>query len=303
MNTFRNTLIAGISPSLYLLAVAMLAALLAYPLFRLSGSEDVSLYRTLVSRGGQALIILGFYPIFRKLGLEWRDFGLKRRFFGQCVIGFLVGATMLLLHMIALILMDVRVMVWEKLNPHDLMPILGKSLAIGLGVALLEESIFRGALMAIIRRLSGPMQAVGISAFYYAILHFIGTKWTTESGLIGWDTGFRIALDGFSHLAEVDPDSFLGLLVAGLFLATLRSLIPMSLGICMGIHAGWVFIIKSFKSMSYPNFDSSLLYFVSPYDQITGYFSSVWLGAILILIWLFVARQRRSPVPSPQAKP
>jgi membrane protease YdiL (CAAX protease family) len=273
--------------------MAMLSALLAYPLFRLSGSQDIGFYRSLVSRGGQALILLSVYPLAKWLGLCWSDFGLKRRFLGQWLIGFLLGSAMLGLHMIALVMLDVRIIAWEKFNPHELLPILGKSLAIGFGVALLEESIFRGALLSIIRRLSNPTMAIVVSAFYYAVLHFIGSKWTTDSGFIGWDTGFRIALDGFAHLREVAPDSFLGLFVAGLFLGSLRVVLPMSLGLCMGIHAGWVFIIKSSKSVSYLNFDSSLIYLVSHYDLIIGYLSAAWLSVFVILMWIAVAVYRK----------
>jgi membrane protease YdiL (CAAX protease family) len=271
----------------------MLSALLAYPLFRLSGSQDIGFYRSLVSRGGQALILLSVYPLAKWLGLCWSDFGLKRRFFGQWLIGFLLGSAMLGLHMIALVMLDVRIIAWEKFNPHEILPILGKSLAIGFGVALLEESIFRGALLSIIRRLSNPTMAIVVSAFYYAVLHFIGSKWSTDSGFIGWDTGFRIALDGFAHLREVAPDSFLGLFVAGLFLGSLRVVLPMSLGLCMGIHAGWVFIIKSSKSVSYLNFDSSLIYLVSHYDLIIGYLSAAWLSVFVILMWIAVAVYRK----------
>jgi membrane protease YdiL (CAAX protease family) len=233
------------------------------------------------------------YPLAKWLGLCWSDFGLKRRFLGQWLIGFLLGSAMLGLHMIALVMLDVRIIAWEKFNPHELLPILGKSLAIGFGVALLEESIFRGALLSIIRRLSNPTMAIVVSAFYYAVLHFIGSKWTTDSGFIGWDTGFRIALDGFAHLREVAPDSFLGLFVAGLFLGSLRVVLPMSLGLCMGIHAGWVFIIKSSKSISYINFDSSLIYLVSHYDLIIGYLSAAWLSVFVILMWIAVAVYRK----------
>jgi membrane protease YdiL (CAAX protease family) len=270
----------------------MLSALLAYPLFRLSGSVDISFYRSLVSRGGQVLILLSVYPLAKWLGLCWSDFGLKRQFFGQWLIGFLLGSAMLALHMIALVLMDVRIMAWEKFNPHELLPILGKSLAIGFGVALLEESIFRGALLSVVRRLSNPTMAIVVSSFYYALLHFIGTKWTTESGAIGWDTGFRIALDGFAHILEVAPDSFLGLFVAGLLLGSFRVILPMSLGLCIGIHAGWVFIIKSAKSLSYLNFDSSLIHLVSHYDLIIGYLSAAWLSVFLLLMWVGVAVYR-----------
>ena len=300
LKTLRTLLIAGFSPFLYLILVAMLSALLAYPLFRLSGSQDIGFYRSLVSRGGQALILMSLYPLSKRLGLSWSDFGLKTRFFRQWLVGFLLGAAMLGLHLTALVMLEVRVMALESFDLHDLMLILGKSLAIGLGVALLEESIFRGALLSIVGHLSNSTMAIWVSAFYYALLHFIGSKWTTESGAVGWDTGFRIALDGFGHLMEVAPDSFLALFVAGLFLGSLRVILPMSLGLCIGIHAGWVFIVKSAKSVSYLNFDSSLMFLISRYDLIIGYLSAAWLSVFLILMWAGVALYQKRPPSLPK---
>jgi hypothetical protein len=61
----------------------------------------------------------------------------------------------------------------------------------------------------------------------------------------------------------------------------------------MGIHAGWVFIIKSSKSVSYLNFDSSLIYLVSHYDLIIGYLSAAWLSVFVILMWIAVAVYRK----------
>ena len=279
----RKSLIAVFGPLLYLLIAAALAALLAYPVFVLSGSEDISLYRTLVSRGGQALLILGVYPLMKWLGLNWETFGWSRRFPGQWLTGFALGAIMLGLHVLALIGLGVRAFIWPGLAPGEFFTLLGKVLAVGFGVALLEESIFRGALLGVVWHLSGPVRAVLVSSFYFAALHFIGTKWSTELALIGWDTGFRMALDGFSHLSLAPPDAFLGLFVAGLMLASLRVLIPASLGLCMGMHAGWVFIIKLAKALTLLNFQSPYLYLVSSYDFFVGYLSSAWLMLLLLM--------------------
>lgn len=288
----RKSLIAVFGPLLYLLAAAALAALLAYPVFLLSGSQDLSLYRSLVSRGGQVLLIVGVYPLMKWLGLGWGTFGGSRRFSGQWLTGFALGVAMLGLHVLALLGMEVRVWVWPGLAPLELLTLLGKVLAVGFGVALLEESIFRGALLGIVWHLSGPVRAVLVSSCFFAALHFIGTRWSTDLALIGWDTGFRMALDGFSHLPLAPPDAFLGLFVAGLMLGCLRVLIPASLGLCMGVHAGWVFVIKLAKALTLLNPRSPYRYLVSGYDYFVGYLSSAWLMMLLLIFLAVVVRVR-----------
>lgn len=286
---------AWFGPLVYLLIASALAALLAYPAFVLSGSTDISFLRTLISRGGQLLLLLGLYPLMHWLGLGWQQFGLRRTFPGQWLTGFALGAIMLGLHVGLLIHLDVRELLWPRLSPLRWTLELGKAAAVGFAVALLEESIFRGALVGVARKLAGPFHAVVISAFYYAGLHFIGTRWSTDPSLIGWDTGFRIAQDGFSHLLQAPPDAFLGLFVAGLFLASLRVLMPGSLGFCMGIHAGWVFIIKLAKSLTQVNPQSPHFHLVGSYDHVVGYLSSAWLGVLLAIILLsFSLKHRRS---------
>ena len=150
-------------------------------------------------------------------------------------------------------------------------------------------------------RISGPVLAVIVSALFYAALHFIGTRWTTDPDQIGWDTGIRIAIDGFSHLREAAPDNFLGLFMAGLFLGTLRVLKPDRLVLCMGIHAGWVFVIKTAKPLTTLNLQSSRWNWVGNYDYIIGYFSSAWLTLItlvLVLVMVWPTYKSRIPYPS-----
>ena len=297
----RKFLLALLAPLAYLLTAAMLAALLAYPLFLLSGSDDISTFRTLVSRGGQCVLLLGLFPLGRRFGINAQTLGFSRGFIRQWLTGFAVGFLMLGLHVAALVGLGVRDVNWSKWTPGQVGPILGKALLIGLAIGLLEETLFRGALLAAVRRISGPVLAVIVSALFYAALHFIGTRWTTGLDQIGWDTGIRIAIDGFSHLREAAPDNFLGLFMAGLFLGTLRVLRSDWLVLCMGIHAGWVFVIKSAKPLTTLNLQSPRWNWVGNYDYIIGYFSSAWLMLVTLVLVLMMARptyKSRTPHPS-----
>lgn len=300
MTTARSLLMALLAPLLYLMAAAFLAALVAYPASRLLGLEDISDLRSLVSRGGQALLLLGLWPIGRRLGWDLRTWGLGARPVRQWLIGFGLGGLMLAGHVFLLVQLDIRAVVWDRWTAAYLAPVLAKAFGIGLGIGLIEETLFRGALVAGLRQAAGPVAAVIISAFYFAILHFIGSRWTAETG-IDWTTGFRIALDGFARVSSAPADAFLGLFVAGLLLATLRTLWPRSLALCMGIHAGWIFIIKSAKPLTWIDPESPRLYLIGPYDYFVGYLSAAWLGSLLLLMlagrWLWQKNRTRDRRP------
>ena len=291
MSSAIRLMAAAVLPLVYLLLCAALAATVAYPVFLASGGDTVGSVRTLVSRGGQVFLILGLYPLSRWLGLTRVSLGLARTLPRQWAVGFLLGVSMLALHVMALLALEIRAVNAGGFDWGRLLFVFGKSLGIGAIVALLEETIFRGALFAGVRRFSGPAAAVAISAFYYAALHFLRSRMTLSHDAVGWDTGFRIAADGFAHLAAMPPDSFLALLLAGVLLGCIRAAVPQGLGYCMGIHAGWVFVIKAAKSLTHGLPDARWSFLVGGYDGFIGYLAAAWMG-LLALSFAVAARNR-----------
>jgi hypothetical protein len=284
-------------PLVYLLVTAAIAALLAYPVFIVSHADDISFFRSLVSRGGQGLLILGLLPLFRWLSLPVSTLGFGRGFLRQLGVGLMAGCIMLSLHVLGLLALDVREVVWTRLTMSWLLPALGKALLTGLAVAMLEEIIFRGALLGAVQKYAGPLLAILVSAFYYASLHFIGTLWSTGLADVGWDTGFRIAADGFSHLLQAPPDAWLGLFVAGMMLGCVRVIVPCGLGYCIGLHAGWVTVIKLGKPLTYFNPKADYAFLVGSYDTFIGLLSASWLSLLTLLMGLtFYFRNRRGGV-------
>lgn len=281
---------AAVYPLLYLLACAAIAATLAYPLFLLIGGDDGRDLRVLVSRGGQVFLILGLYFIAKRLRLGWADLGFDRDFPRQWGLGLGLGVLMLGLHVLGLLALGVRGVNLDMPHGGRLFAVLGKALATGVAVALLEEIIFRGALFAALKKTAGPAAAVLISAFYYAGLHFLGSKWVPPE--VGWGTGFQVAVAGFAHLSAAPPDAFLALFVAGVMLACVRNVLPRGLGYCMGLHAGWVFVIKTAKPLTHIMPGASWSFLASGYDHIIGYLSAAWLG---ILVTMFFAIRNRFP--------
>lgn len=299
MPTARNLAAAALYPLLYLIGCAALAAVAAYPVFVLAGSGDNDLFRILVSRGGQVFLILGLYPLARRLRLGVSDLGLVREFPRQLAVGFMLGTLMLVLHLLVLLALDIRAVNRDGFTDAGrFFAVLAKALATGCIVALLEETIFRGVLFAAVRKTTGTVIAVTISSFYYAILHFIRTRGNPLPADIGWDTGFRIAAQGLAHIAGMEPDSFLALLLAGILLGSVRAVLPWGLGYCMGLHAGWVFVIKAAKPLTHAVPDTEWGFLISPYDRVIGLLSSAWM-VMLIVAFVITARRlsrNRRPV-------
>jgi membrane protease YdiL (CAAX protease family) len=285
-------------PFLYLLGCATLAAALAYPLFLATGGNSISGLRTLVSRGGQVFLVLGLYPLWRWLAPPPGSFGIGPGFRRQLAVGFGLGVLILGFHLLLLLALDLRALRpdWGA-DAGRLAGILGKALLTGLAVALLEETIFRGALFGLVRVRAGALAAVLISAFYYAGLHFLGSRWEGDLAAVGPETGFRIALDAFANLGHMDPGSFLGLFLAGALLGVVRARIPQGLGYCYGLHAGWVAVIKTAKPLTVTLADSPHSFLVGQYDHFVGYLSAAWIGLLIAagLAWLRPGTREAGP--------
>lgn len=276
----------ALAPLSYLLLCVIAAALLAYPLYLLV--HEAIGFRSLISRGAMLLIFVGLIPLARRLQLGVTELGSAssvRMFFGQLTRGFGIGVLMLGIHAIILVALDIRLIDQEKLQSlATIMGWLGKALLIGIVVALIEETLFRGVLIGSLGRHTSLVNAALISSFYFAVMHFLRSDMKPEYGSVQWYTGLLIVVDAFRNLGSIQPDAFMALFGAGCFLACVRLVVPRSLGYCMGLHAGWVFVIKTVKPMTSVASQSQWAGMVSSFDGIIGYFSTVWLSALCLLL-------------------
>jgi len=134
-----------------------------------------------------------------------------------------------------------------------------------------------------------------VSAFYYAILHFLKSKTLVAYADISAFTGFQLALEALGNLFNPQIfDALPALFVVGVFLALIRCQIPNSLGLCIGCHCGWVWQIKLCKDLFNVNPHADYLYLVSSYDGVIGPLIAVWLSVALIIFYL-VQRTRSLP--------
>lgn len=292
---FGMTLLA---PLVYLALVASVAALIAYGIHLVTfGTLNFSL---VVSRGAQVVLLLTLIPLSRALGLAWHDIGLPRlgaAFWRQLLAGLGIGIAILSLHVLVMLH-------WHVFKPTpDVRPTLGDlstavpaALGSGLLVAGMEELIFRGVMLAVLARYGRPAFAVAVTAAYYAILHFVKNDLRPAGADVHWHSGFAILADGIDYLStQTQIDALLALFAAGLFLATIRLIRADTLPLCIGIHAGWVLVIKLARRYTNPDPHLPLSFLVSPYDQIIGYAAAGWITLPLAVAVYLAWRRRRAP--------
>jgi len=153
-------------------------------------------------------------------------------------------------------------------------------------ISFIEESFFRGILIQKNKFLMNNIFILFSSSIVYSIFHFLKLPLILDENIY-WYTGILEVLNLFSNLfTSISYDAALTLFVFGILLGIIRQCFnTVSYGI--GIHAGFVFVIKNIRQNTSVNFDSNYNYLLSPYDHFTGHLSTIWI-CILILIYLFL---------------
>lgn len=271
----------------YLFLCLATAALLAVPLVQ-TGWLDYPPERV-VGRLAQGLMLFGIWPLLQQLQVADRyalGYAVSRpRLLRALGIGWILGVLILLGLVFTLLGLGVRV---PDPDPGPWSWIAGKALQAligGLLVGVIEETFFRGALYAAIRRKNGLASAVLWSSALYALVHL------TKPGALppgvpfdwagSWTLFQGVFLDAFQwrHL-----DTALALLAAGVFLALVRERTG-HLGWCIGLHAGWVFVIQVTRRLSDGNPESTLAFLAGGYDGVIGWLSIVWIGVLSAGYW------------------
>ncbi|WP_367027478.1 CPBP family intramembrane glutamic endopeptidase [Methylococcus sp. ANG] len=288
----RSVFAASLAPFVCLALALILVAALSYPLARLSGGALG--ITTILSRGTLLLVFVGLILGARRLGIGWRSVGFPAgyaRFGRQIGLGLGLGLLMLGLHVAVIMALDIRVFSEVQAARHPSVPILLlKHIGVALLLATSEELLFRGLTFAILAKFVRPAYVIAITSFYYALPHFLRSRLKLGENELNWDSGFTVLADAVGNgVAEADFSSFLALLCAGVFLGCVRARAAQGLGYCIGIHAGWVFVIKTCKSFTYDGNAGPFGILVGSYDAIIGYLSAGWISACAVLL-LFATR-------------
>lgn len=284
---------------LYLLACLALATLLA-PLLLATGWIALEPHRVM-GRLAQALMLLGIWPFLRWLELADRaalGYAATGRSLRRALWrGWLRGVAMLLALVLALLALEIRVPDLPLNLWPDLAGKLGQALVGGLLIGILEETFFRGALYAGIRRQAGVGAAWCWSSLLYSVLHFMKPG-ALPAGMVGDESG---ALWLFVHVFSEawqwkNLDSMVALFGAGLLLALVRERTG-HLGWCIGLHAGWVFVIQLTRQLTDVNDTASLAWLVGDYDGTIGWLAALWIGLLTLFVW-WRNRQKSAQLPA-----
>lgn len=272
----------------YLGGMLVLAAALHYPLYSLLSEWFTVRPDRLMYRSAMVFAAIGLWPFMRSLGLADRaaaGFGLpKGQFWITLGKGWLAGIVILLALSLALLALHLRL-------PHLEIPmakiakVAATGLIGGLLVGFIEETFFRGVMHSGLRRRLPVWTTISLTSALYAALHFMRPPHMTANDPVQWDTGWRLLAGMFDRFA--DPlslvDSFTALFMVGVFLSLVRERTG-NIALCIGLHAGWVLVIKLTLLLSVPAKNADLAFLTGSYDGIIGWLAAAWIGG---LAWLF----------------
>lgn len=210
-------------------------------------------FRRYVSRTLMLMALIRLWPLFRDLGAtNLKEIGLSaplihwRRF----VQGLSVGIASFAVVVVAAIAFGGRG-VREDLTLANFASHLPTIVPIMLVVAVLEESLFRGAIFGGLQRSWHWVVAALVSGMLYAFAHFIGS--VEHTGAVRLWSGFTVVAGMFGGL--FDPErllpEFLNLTGVGVILAWgFRR--TGNLYFSIGLHAGWIFWVKACAVITVP---------------------------------------------------
>lgn len=280
---------------LILLGLAAIAAF-AWPAYELlTPTFDVKFHRV-ASRIGMLVLLVGFLLVARRMAVGDRaslGYGLPRAaFLREASIGLLLGVATMLPIAGAMIALDLRELrPGTSLDAATLGALGLEGLLRGIAVALIEETFLRGAMHTAIARESGARAAVLLTALVYAATHFIGRHRIPPDQL---GPGSGLELLGGSLAAFGDPlaiaDAFLSLAAVGVLLGVVRVMTG-NVAACIGLHAGWVWVITFLRETSGPDETSPLRFLLSRFDGVVGWLVLGWTIVIGVALWAFYRRR------------
>ena len=288
-------LFSALTPLAILTIAIVFSGFLGYFLFiAIDGAIPL---RKLISKTALILLILSIIPMMYWLKLSKTDLGIshKKIFSLQIIVGLLIGIT--ILTPLFLTFYHLNIWVFDE-NYHFTLATatqkILKILLISFLISVPEEALFRGILLTSLKRVNGTQLAIFLSAFYYAGLHFLKSKTEIPADEASLYSSYYLITDALTQLTNPENlSAFIALMSVGVFLAILRTLFPMSLGLCIGIHAGWVFLIKCNSAFLNRNPDSDWYFMVSNYDGVIGPMVTIWLTTITAFFLIYTNYKNR----------
>jgi membrane protease YdiL (CAAX protease family) len=274
-----------------LLAAGLIGATLAYPAFELAAHVGLWPFHRVAGRITMLVLALELVWLFRYLGVSSKHdlgYGLPwRRFLKVSLLWGAIGIATAGVGAGFLLSAHLRGATDPPFiaSAASLLRLLLNGLGSGLSVALIEETVFRGALHTAIARTSGPARAALLTAPLFAVLHFFA-KASIPPDQLNWGSGFDLLLRSFAPLSHpaLVIDSFLGWLAVGLLLSLTRVLTG-NLAVAIGLHAGWVVVLRVLLETTGRGGGVAYSAWVGRFDGLLGYWLLPWAAAIGLALW------------------
>lgn len=286
--------------ALYVGGVVLVAGTLSVPLHDLAtsaGAHDLEMRRTLY-RFAQLVALLGLVPLLALTGgVSAAAFGFApgppRRWLAELGTGFAVG--LVTLGALAAVLLATGLRVPRPdvvIEPGWLAGVVASAVMTATLVSSLEETWFRGGLHTLIARVAGPLSAIACVAAIYAALHFVRPPSLAEGAVPGPLDGLDLlarSLGRFGDVQIVGPA--LALLAVGILLGLAR-LHTGRIAACIGLHAGWVLVIRVLKKTTHMTADPVRVRLVDGYDGVVGWVALAWFAILAALYAWYVLGAR-----------
>jgi membrane protease YdiL (CAAX protease family) len=262
-------------------------ALFAYPAWMLLHPHFDFPFHRIAGRVGMLALLVGFVSVARRLGLADRaslGYGVPRRMFlREFCVALTLGVVLMLL--VVAVMLGLGLRIWQAgldLHAAAMARLLVQTLLSALTVAVIEETFLRGAMFSGIARESGTRSAILLTALVYAAAHFIA-RYRIPAELVVPSSG--LAMVAGSLLAFADPlaiaDAFAALFAVGVLLAAVRAATG-NIAACIGLHAGWVWIMLIAHATSVVDVSRRMSFLLSRFDGFIGWLVLAW---ILVIGW------------------
>jgi uncharacterized protein len=269
-------------------AAVVLAAVLAYPLYVvLHPLRPEWWFDKIAARVWALLLLLAMGWVVRRLHLSTkRDWGYgapRPRWLRQFAIGLAAGVATMLPVTLSMLALGLRV------PPADLaLATVAKALLAGLGsglaVGFLEETFFRGLMQgAVVRELRRPFVAIMLVSALFAALHFLASTRIPHEQ-VAWNSGVVLLEAAGRNFAtpSLILDRLLSLCAVGVLLG-LATWWTGSIALAVGLHAGWVWMMRATVGATQLDPGAPLAWLVSREDGYTGWLVLAWTLVITLV--------------------
>ena len=218
----------------------------------------------------------------------------KIKFIQNILKGFILSSLLSIPLLFLFIYLNIQKIDFKVALDQSFLYIILFTVFISLLISFIEESFFRGIMISKKNNLALSFNVIVLSSLIYSLFHFIKIPLIVDSNLI-WNTGIIELLVAFSNFFKtIHIDAAITLLVFGILLGMIR-VRNNTISYGIGIHAGFIFIIKTFKANASVNFDSSNNFLISAYDHFTGHLATTWIIVLILSYLIYLKKKKNNP--------